>query len=107
MPVGSTDYKRSVSLHHENTKDSIVVMHRDWKSKHQVPCEVNPPRMENTHSRIFVAANNVDRKKQDGCMNKIKIERAAKLDKEDTRSNFNILSGAKPDKRVWVNAMGD
>jgi hypothetical protein len=64
--------------------------------------------MEQTHSRIFVAANNVDRKKQEGCMNKIKIERAIKLDKEDSRNRqFNIISGSRVDRKVWLNSMGD
>jgi|688.fasta_scaffold451056_1 hypothetical protein len=41
-------------------------------------------------------------------MNKIKIERIAKLVQEDHRErNFNILSGAKLDNKVWINAMGD
>lgn len=41
-------------------------------------------------------------------MNKIKIERAVKLVKEDSRERgFNILSGATIDHKVWVNAMGD
>jgi hypothetical protein len=63
--------------------------------------------METTHSRIFVAASNVDRNKQEGCMNKIKIERTAKLVREDHRHNtFNILSGARLDNRVWANSMG-
>jgi hypothetical protein len=58
--------------------------------------------------RIFVPASNVDRHKEEGCMPKIKIERAAKLDREDTRGrSYNILSGAQIDKKVWLNAMGD
>lgn len=36
--------------------------------------------MESTKSRIFEAASNVDRQKQEGCMPKIKIERAVKLE---------------------------
>jgi len=41
-------------------------------------------------------------------MNKIKIERAVKLDAEENRGRtFNILSGAKIDKKVWINSMGD
>lgn len=63
--------------------------------------------METTKQRIFVAASNVDRKKEEGCMNKIKIERADKLDREDRRTrSFNLLSGATIDKKVWVDAMG-
>lgn len=63
--------------------------------------------METSEERIFVAASNVDRKKQEGCMNKIKIERIAKLVQEDHRKiNYNILTGEKLDNRVWANAMG-
>jgi hypothetical protein len=41
-------------------------------------------------------------------MNKIKIERAVKLDLEDKRDrSYNILSGVAFDRNVWVNAMGD
>jgi hypothetical protein len=72
-----------------------------------VPLEINPPRTETTQKRIFEPADNVDRKKQEGCMAKIKIERAVKLQKEDYRGrSFNILSGATIDKKVWVDAMG-
>jgi len=64
--------------------------------------------MQTTQERIFVPASNVDRKKEEGCMAKIKIERAAKLDIEDKRNrSFNILSGAAIDKKVWLNSMGD
>ncbi len=52
-------------------------------------------------------ASNVDRKKEEGCMPKLKIERAEKLFNEDVRGKtYNILSGAVVDKKVWVNAMG-
>ena len=45
--------------------------------------------------RIFEPANNVDRKAEDGCMKKIKIERSLKLKHEDTRGkkNVDIISG--------------
>ena len=64
--------------------------------------------METTNQRIFVPSSNVDRKKDEGCMNKIKIERAVKLDKEDHREiKYNILSGIQIDKKVWINAMDE
>lgn len=108
VQIGGPDYKRSESLHHQGVKDSVVFIHRDWKAKHSVPLDINPPRTETTKARIFEPASNVDRKKQEGCMAKIKIERATKLDKEDVRGrSFNILTGATTDKKVWVNAMGD
>ena len=40
-------------------------------------------------------------------MAKIKIERTAKLDAEDKRGKqYDILSGATIDRKVWVNSMG-
>ena len=41
--------------------------------------------METTKQRIFIPESNVDRKKEEGCMNKIKIERAVKLVQEESR----------------------
>ena len=66
-----------------------------------------PPRSQTTKERLFVAASNVDRRKEEGCMNKIKIERTAKLDGEDRRGkSYNIVTGAVNDRAVWVNSMG-
>ena len=108
MGIGSDLHKRSVSLHHEDVQDKVVFIHKDWKAKNQVPLEANPPRTETTTKRIFEPANNVNRTKQEGCMAKIKIERAAKLAKEDMRDrSYNILSGATVEKKVWVDAMGE
>jgi len=54
--------------------------------------------MTPTQERIFVPASNVERKKEEGCMPKIKIERTAKLAREDQRGKtFNILTGASID----------
>jgi hypothetical protein len=64
--------------------------------------------MQPTHERIFVAASNVERKKEEGCMAKIKIERTAKLAQEDRRGKtYNILTGATMDNKVWLNSMGN
>jgi len=79
MKIGSDDFKRTQTLHHEGKIDRVVAITEDWKTKHSVSPELNPPRMETTAQRIFVPASNVDRKKEEGCMNKIKIERAVKL----------------------------
>lgn len=107
VPVGDSKYKRSESLHHAGKKDRTVDIHETWKNKFAVPLECNPPRTESTQQRIFVAASNVDRKKEEGCMNKIKIERVQKLVKEDTRGRtYDILSGAATSDKVWINAMG-
>jgi len=41
-------------------------------------------------------------------MNKIKIERVVKLDNEDSRNRqFNIISGSRIDRKIWLNSMGD
>ena len=105
--LGSNTYKRSESLHKPGVEDRVIDLHKDWNKKIEVAREINPPRTETTKSRIFEAASNVDRKKQEGCMNKIKIERANKLDIEDTRGRtFNVISGATLDRNVWLNSMG-
>lgn len=99
----SPKYKRAESLHHQGRQDIVVDIKDDWKVKHAVAKEINPPRTETTNSRIFESASNVDRKKQEGCMNKIKIERAAKLNHEDSRlRGFNPITGATMDKAVWA-----
>ena len=105
--MSSDTFKRLETLHHQGTLDKVVDIHDKWKSKHSVPAEANPPRSEPTHNRIFVAADNVDRRRQEGCMNKIKIERTDKLVREDRRErSFNILSGHTIDDKVWINSMG-
>jgi hypothetical protein len=107
IQVSGPEFKRSESLHHPGKADRTVDINPAWKSKHSVPPECNPPRTETTHQRIFVPASNVERKKEEGCMNKIKIERAQKLVREDQRGrSFNILSGHATTDKVWINAMG-
>jgi hypothetical protein len=82
-------------------------MYQDWKIKKQVDQQLCPPRMQSSQERIFEPASNVERKKEEGCMPKIKIERTAKLAREDRRGKtFNILTGASIDNKVWLNAMG-
>lgn len=80
MNIGSPDRKRVTSLHKDGKPDPVIVYHSDWKSKRQVDPSFSPPRMQSNHERIFVPASNVDRKKEEGCMAKIKIERTAKLE---------------------------
>lgn len=64
-----------------------------WKSKGSV--RNNPIKSFNTHERIFVPADNVERKPEDGCMAKIKLERSLKLRAEEFkgRSKYDIVSG--------------
>lgn len=105
--LGSPEYKRSESLHHSGVKDKVVDIDRDWKNKHSVPVECNPPRIETTSARIFVPASNVGRTNEEGVMRKIRVERAAKLEKEDKRGkSYNILTGALVENKVWLNTMG-
>lgn len=121
IEIGSKDQKRTTSLHHKHAyvkeeqsnlkvkskEEPVIVIADTWHRKKQVSPEHNPPRAETTQARLFEPANNVDRKKQDGCMNKIKIERAVKLDIEDRRGkSYDVLSGANVEKSVWVGAMG-
>jgi hypothetical protein len=51
----------------------------------------------------------VERAKEDGCMNKLKIERTYKLWQEDfkNRKNYDLLSGVEKPESVWVNSFGD
>lgn len=106
VQIGGAEYKRDRSLHHSE-RDKVVFIHKDWTSKKAVAKEHNPPRMETTMQRIFEPASNVDRKKEEGCMNKIKIERAVKLVSEDCRGRgYNILSGSVVEPKVWIAAMG-
>jgi len=107
LVIGSPEHKRTVTLHQESKPDQVVVYASDWKNKKQVDPSCNPPRMQTTFKRIFEPASNVDRTKEEGCMNKIKIERMAKLDKEDRRGNgYNIVTGENLKPQVWVSSMG-
>lgn len=54
--LGSPCYKRSESLHHEGVKDKVVDINKDWRTKHAVSKECNPPRLESSTDRIFVPA---------------------------------------------------
>lgn len=107
LGIGSLDAKRDTTLHHGAKKDPVIILDSKWKTKAQVPAECCPAREQTTTQRIFVPASNVERKKEEGCMNKIKIERTAKLDLEDRRKkHYNIVTGAAVDPQVWVGSMG-
>lgn len=69
----------------------------------------SPFKSQSSHERIFVPASNVERAKEDGCMNKLKIERTMKLWNEDfkNRRNYDILSGATKPESLWVNSFGN
>jgi len=93
-------------MYRAGAPEKVVNIIDNWKTKKQVAeCKfANLP----THERIFVPANNVGRKKEDGCMNKIKIERTLKLRQEDfkNRGKFNILTGAEQGDRDWIGSFG-
>ena len=62
--------KRSTSLHN-NTPEVIVDISDKWKHR---AMPYKPHDNESTFKRIFVAASNIERNAEDGCMKKIKIQ---------------------------------
>jgi len=94
--------KRSSSLHKHGVPDKVIELADGWKTLGKIP-----DARKDTHQRIFVPASNVHREKEEGCMNKIKIERSLKLRAEEQRGRkFNPLTGAV-DKEEWKSAYGD
>ena len=77
-----------------------------WKSKGQV--RNSSVKKYNTHERLFVPADNVERKKEDGCMNKIKVERSIKLRQEEFkgRSKYDIVNGQSQADELWIKSFG-
>ena len=106
LDIGTNDYKRHTSMYSKGAPEKVVSIVDNWKSKRQVTD--NPLTNVMTHERIFVPADNVERKKEDGCMNKIKIERTLKLREEDFkgRGKFNILTGAEQSDQAWIGSFG-
>ena len=50
-------------------------------------------------------ASNVTRQKEDGCMNKIKVERAFKIREEEQKGRqFNIINGQDESPQKWIKA---
>ena len=63
--------------------------------------------MQDTHTRIYVPASNIERQPDDGCMKKIKIERSLKLRKEDFRSKtYNPVTNTGCEESQWINSFG-
>jgi hypothetical protein len=90
MPVGDSRFKRTTSLL-TNKPEQVVDVDEKWKYKGKV--SDNNLCFLNTEERIFKPASNINRKPEDGCMKKLKLERSLKLRKEDTRGRtFNVLS---------------
>ena len=77
-----------------------------WKSKG--PVRNSSLKAYNTHQRLFVPADNVDRQPEDGCMKKIKIERSLKLRQEDfkNRGKYDIISGKEQQDSAWIQSFG-
>lgn len=75
--IGSSSIKRFSSLFSKGQPEKVVEVADGWKTKGGV--KDSRIKNFNTHERLFVSANNVDRKPEDGCMKKIKIERSLKL----------------------------
>jgi len=98
--------KREGTLHSKGKPEKVVHISETWKSK----SPVKDCRFTNfdSHQRLFVPASNVNREKEDGCMNKLKIERSIKLRTEDfkNRKNYDIVSGAEVKDSAWINSFG-
>ena len=62
---------------------------------------------ESTFKRIFVAASHIQRKAEDGCKNKIKIEKSLKLREEDTRGrSTDLISNTISQENSWLDSFG-
>jgi hypothetical protein len=100
--MASEHMKRSASLHSKGKPDRVVEIADQWKSKGCVAGS-----HKNTMQRIFEPASNVHRQKEEGCMNKIKIERSLKLRDEEMRGRkFNPITGTT-DKEEWLGSFGN
>ena len=104
--IGSEMAKRSFSLHSKGKPDKIVEIVDAWRSKGSV--KDSKIKAYNSFQRLFVPADNVDRQSEDGCMNKIKIERCLKLRQEDTRkkNHYDLISGKTHTDQTWIKAFG-
>ena len=103
MDGGSPEMKRNSSLHAKGKEDKVVEIVDQWKAKKPIPGA-----RKNTMQRLFEPASNVTREKEEGCMNKIKIERSLKLREEDQRGRkFNVLTGASDKPQDWISSFGE
>ena len=108
LGVGSPELQRGVTLHSKGKPECVVTAPSDtWKSKS--PVKDSRFKGFDNHQRLFVPASNVDRKKEDGCMNKLKIERSIKLREEDfkNRKKYDIVSGVEQKDSAWIGSFGD
>ena len=106
MDIGSESIKRFGSLFSKGQPEKIIAVSDNWKSKGTVRNSVI--KNYNTHQRLFVAADNVERAPEDGCMKKIKIERSLKLRNEEfkNRPKYDIVTGVNQSDSAWVDSFG-
>ena len=106
IDMGSPHIKRFSSIFSKGKPEKVVGVSDDWKTKG--PASANAIKHFKTHTRLFVPADNVDRKSEDGCMKKIKIERCMKLRGEDfkNRGKYDIVSGRESPDTVWIDSFG-
>ena len=92
MDVGSSTIKRFGSLFSKGAPEKLVEVADNWRSKGRV--RNSSIKQFNTHQRIFLPANNLERQPEDGCMKKIKLERSLKLRNEEFkgRPKYDIVS---------------
>jgi hypothetical protein len=59
----------------------------------------------NTHQRIYEPASNIERKPEDGCMKKIKIERSFKLRREEIRNkDYDVITNNVQNENDWLDS---
>ena len=106
MDLGSPAIKRFASLFSKGQPDTVIEFNDVWK--HKGPVRNSSIKSHKTHERLFVAASNVEREPQDGCMKKIKIERSMKLRNEEfkNRSKYDIVTGTEQADRNWIDSFG-
>ena len=106
MDVGETGIKRFGTLFSKGKPEKVVEVSDVWKSKGAV--RNSSIKQYNTHQRLFVPADNVERKPEDGCMKKIKLERSLKLRNEEfkNRSKYDIVTGTDQGDANWLDSFG-
>ena len=107
MPIGPEDLKRSSTLHRGDKPDPVIDLHEDWKFMRKVSPQYCTPRLENSFQKIFGQASSVDGVQQDGCLPKLRLDRAVLLEREDKRGRrHDLINGQPLDRNVWVGTFG-
>jgi len=106
MDVGSSQIKRNSSIFSKGQPEKVVILGESWRSKGAA--KNNRIKQFNSYERLFVPADNVERKPEDGCMKKIKIERSLKLRQEEfkNRPKYDIVSGVESPDSNWIHSFG-